>query len=620
MSGFAGCISRKYQISEFKVREIASHVSFRGTDDTCISVYNDAFMKSETGNHAFFFHHLAIPNLKQQCNQYFENDRYTLLFDGKIYNYLFLKKELENKGICFRTVSDLEVLFHGLIGYGKDYVFQLDGMFAFAFIDRKERTFLLVRDRMGIKPLCYSILNGCLIFGSEIDSIVRLMSDKPEISRQAVNLFLAFQYVPTPFTIWENVNKLPPGSFLEGKMNDLNENKTLTPQIYWDAYEQLQKEPLQCDLESLLVNSVQKQLQTNVPLGLFLSSGVDSSLLTAIVNKHFRNEQQINFFTIAFNQETLSDESKDAEQFLSAFKNDSFIHHQLCIDADYIQQSFLGMYHYTDEPFADCAMMLNHSIAQKAKEYVSVVLSGDGADELFWGYTRYNQWIRCKSQISRNAFFKKLQPLWNMIYPIKEKLKWRTENNPLAIYLYLVTSSFRNMDHLIENKSCWGLNIPDILMRRNDLPYIADIKNYLPDCGFYKVDRANMGASLDVRVPYLDHAIVNYGLRLPLKSKSTETYPSKAPLKELLFHIAPHYDIQKPKKGFNFPLKEWITSEWKDLIFSVVNKENIESVYLNPKFVKLLEQHYYKGIDHTTELWYLFNLLYWKKKKFELLY
>jgi asparagine synthase (glutamine-hydrolysing) len=616
MCGFAGVINGCRNISEHQIFRMACRVAFRGPDNTGVSIYDDLFQKNETGNNAFFFNRLAILDLDHRSNQPFEDERYTLLFNGEIYNYISLKKELENKGVVFHTSSDTEVLFQGLIHYGKNFIIRLNGMFAFAFIDRQEQSFILARDRMGIKPLCYSIYKNSLLFGSEADSIVRLLSDKPDLSKEAIDMYLAFQYVPTPYTIWKNIFKLPPGCILEGCIKDLKSSNTILPQSYWKVWDTVRKQNgTGNDLEALLTESICSQLQSDVPLGLFLSSGVDSSLLAAIINKHFRDEK-FNFFTVAFEQKTISDESSDAEQFLKGFDNPNFIHHKLFINPISLQQSILQMYDYIDEPFGDSTVVLNHGISKKAREYVTVALSGDGADELFWGYPRYDKWIETKSLFTRNKMIKNMDFLFN-IFPnrLKRKLKWITETDSTAIYLYMMTSKLGNIYNILFEQDLWGFALPDDLRKRKDLPSVIDMTSYLPDCMFYKVDRSSMGCSLEVRVPYLDNSIIDYGLTMPLTQKSTNSFTNKAPLKELLLKLAPHYDSQRPKKGFNFPLKEWIGNEWKDLFYSVITKNNLLSVGLESSLIKLLDEHYSGKRYNTTELWYLFNLLHWKDSK-----
>lgn len=501
MCGFAGIINREGKLSKQQVADIASHVSFRGPDHMGISVYDTNFVKQDSGHTVFFFNRLSILDLDSRANQPFEDDRYTLLFNGEIYNYKFIKSELQNKGVVFHTTSDTEVLFYALIYFGATIIERLNGMFAFVFIDKLKHKFIMARDRMGIKPLYFAFQGKSMAFGSEIDSVVRLLPKKPNLSKKSISLYLALQYIPTPHTIWEGIAKFPPGCYMEGSLVNLGQSACVTHKVYWDAYKQIEKEPFEQDLESLLVESIKSQMQADVPLGFFLSSGIDSSLLAAVVNKHFQ-DKQFNFFTVAFNQHVTSDESNDAGCFLRGFNNHSFAHHLLYISPDSLKQSITTMYKYVDEPFGDYAMMLNYGISQKAKEHVTVALSGDGADELFWGYPRYNQWSKYKTNFLNKWWFSPLR-LGLRFLPagrLKSALLYRTENDHLALYFYIVTSRLRNIDAIVNDHSSYWRKGIDRLSKREDLASVVDLKTYLPDCMFYKVDRSSMGASLEVRV------------------------------------------------------------------------------------------------------------------------
>ncbi|HEY5588583.1 MAG TPA: asparagine synthase (glutamine-hydrolyzing) [Candidatus Paceibacterota bacterium] len=623
MCGFAGIINREQSLSKQQVSEIARLVSFRGPDHTGISIYDTDFIRQELGETAFFFNRLSIIDLDSRSNQPFEDDRYTLLFNGEIYNYQSIKKELQDKKIVFHTTSDTEVLFRALILFGNAIIEKLNGMFAFFFIDRLEQKYILARDRMGIKPLCYSFQGKSFVFGSELDSIIRLMPKKPQLSSKSIDLYIALQYIPTPHTIWEGVAKLPPGCYIEGTINDLKKGNQINPKIYWDAYKQITEvSSIQDqDLELLLVNSIRSQMHADVPLGFFLSSGIDSSLLAAVVNKHLKTGQQFNFFTIAFDQNIIQDESNDAEFFLNGFKNDNFVHHRLNIDSNLIKNCLISMYDFIDEPFGDYATMLNYGISEKAKEYVTVALSGDGADELFWGYSRYNQWSYNKSHCSHSKLIKPLQSAVNYIPEsrIKNMLQRKMENDPFKLYFYQITSKLRNINAISNDDTCWWSNGIEKLYDRDDLASIIDLKTYLPDCMFYKVDRSSMGASLEVRVPYLDNDIIDYGLSLNLKEKTTSRFPNKAPLNEMLSKLAPHYNINLPKKGFSLPLREWISSDWKELTYSFITKDKLQSLGFPKSYYKLLDNHYEKGIDNSIELWHLLNLMIWVDNKNKIL-
>ncbi len=284
-----------------------------------------------------------------------------------------------------------------------------------------------------------------------------------------------------------------------------------------------------------------------------------------------------------------------------------------------ISDNLESMYNYFDEPFGDHAALLNWAISAKAREHVTVALSGDGADELFWGYSRYKEWA---SQVSRA--YKKL-PLLSAadsmfdVLPksrVKYTLQNMLEKNPTSIYFNMLRPRlFGFLPDVEKDSKLWCLQGLSALENRNDLPSIIDLKSYLADAMFYKVDRSSMASSLEVRVPYLDNHIVNYALTMPLSCKSTLEYGSKAPLKELLHKLAPHYNLNKPKKGFNFPLTQWLRNEWKEMTLDTITKNNIEELGLpSAQFMWVMKQFYDKKVNCTNEVWYLLNLILWHKK------
>ena len=623
MCGFGGILNSKDLINEYTISEIAKYVSFRGPDHTGISIYDEHFNSAKVGAHAFFFNRLAILDLDHRSNQPFQNDRYTLLFNGEIYNYKEIKKELESKGITFKTTSDTEVLFYALQIFGEQALSKLNGMFAFFWLDRKEKQFIIARDRVGIKPLYYKFEKQSLVFASELNSVVRLSSQKPRLDPFSVQGYLYLQYVPTPYSIVKDIFKLPPGHYIKGSIESIENNRCLVSQPYWDAYEviKLNNKIIEntTGLEEIIVRSVERQLQSDVPLGFFLSSGVDSSLLTAVVNKYFAKDRSFDFFTVAFDEKTVSDESSDASVYVDGFKNENLHLHKLSVNADYIASKIDNLYDYYDEPFGDHAALLNWVISQKARQHVTVVLSGDGADELFWGYPRYNQWFMQQKQMLRKIpLIKQGSKLLAVLPPsrIKYALIAMLESNPLEMHFNILRPKmFGYIKSITENKKMWCLSGLGQLVSRDDLVETLDIKTYLADAMLYKVDRASMAASLEVRVPYLDNDVVDYALTLPLRLKSTDQYKNKAPLKQILNKLAPHYNVNKPKKGFNFPHSEWVRSRWKDKILSTITKESLNEVGLDAApILHILDQHYHKSKNHTIEVWYIFNLILWHNK------
>ena len=625
MCGFGGILKATGQIDQSMMHRIAMKVAFRGPDNCRLSVYDDKMQKAESGTNALFFNRLAILDLDHRSDQPFEDERYALIFNGEIYNYAELKKSLNAAGYQFRTTSDTEVLFYALQHWGEKAINRLNGMFAFCWIDKFQKQFIVARDRMGIKPLYYSTQGHRFIFASDLDSVIRL-SDKPQrIDQEAVNMFLWMQFIPTPYTIMKDIFKLPPGHYIKGDLNEIESGSSVNVSTFWDAYsKEHQTEGSSATdqgLEQVLLRSLSRQLVADVPLGLFLSSGTDSSLLAAMVNKHFAREKDFHFFTISFSEDTISDESKVAGQYINGFKN-PFLHHQkLNIDPVFIRNHLEDLYDFFDEPFGDHAALLNWVISRKAKEYVTVALSGDGADELFWGYKRYEQW-----QHPSILLFDKWRVPGSLGALIKPFLgnsflgsKANLEMEPDAIKRHFTLFLHPALRHLIKDpiwrKPIWAMKGINNISCRRDLVAWLDLKTYLADAMLHKVDRASMAASLEVRVPYLDNEVVDYALSLPFRAKSNTEFSNKAIIKQLLKQLAPHYNIHRPKKGFNFPIDHWLRFKWRDLALSVLNKQSLQELGLDGKaYMKMTELYYGGESKYCIPVWYILNLVLWKRK------
>jgi len=606
------------------MERIAMKVAFRGPDNCGISVYDENMQKAESGTNALFFNRLAILDLDHRSDQPFEDERYVLIFNGEIYNYAELKKSLIAAGYQFRTTSDTEVLFYALQHWKEKAINRLNGMFAFCWIDKVQKQFIVARDRMGIKPLYYSTQGHHFIFASDLDSVIRLSEKPQQIQQEAVNMFLWMQFIPTPFTIVKDIFKLPPGHYIKGNLNEVESGPTLTVYPFWDACsakQQIQDSFGDQGLEQVLLRSLSHQLVADVPLGLFLSSGTDSSLLAAMVNKHFARERAFDFFTISFSEGTSSDESMDADQYINGFNNPFLHHHKLNIDPAFIRNHLEDLYGFFDEPFGDHAALLNWVISKKAKEYVTVALSGDGADELFWGYRRYEQWqnpsvlLFDKWRVPGSVAALAKPFLGNSFIGSKANL----EMEPDAMKRHFTLFLHPALEHLkkdpIWTKPIWAMeNISQISCRKDFVAWL-DLKTYLADAMLHKVDRASMAASLEVRVPYLDNEVVDYALSLPFQAKSNSQFAQKAIIKQLLKQLAPHYDIHRPKKGFNFPIDQWLRIKWRELALSIVNEQTLQELGLDGKaYMKMINRYYAGESKYCIPVWYILNLVLWKKK------
>ena len=625
MCGLAGVLNNAFPVHAGQLADICRMVSFRGPDSSRQRLYDEQLHPAEQGNTAVFFNRLAIIDLDARSNQPFEDERYTLIFNGEIYNYRSLRDELKSHGFVFRTTSDTEVLFYALQYWDTEALSRINGMFAFCWLDRKQRRFILSRDRVGIKPLYYRQHGQSLIFASELDSVLRLSPDRPGIEQAAIQQFLQTQFIPTPFTIIRGIFKLPPGNYLAGSWDQLQQERPLQPIAYWDAYHQAAlvkpatiADP--ADLERILVDTLSRQMVADVPLGLFLSSGVDSSLLTALVNKHFATSGDVNLFTVAFTEDTVSDESRDAADFIKGFANPHLHPHRLVIDPEVIGDHLDRLYDYFDEPFGDQTALLNWVISIKAKEYVTVALSGDGADELFWGYGRYGQWRDASLTLPGNLSVNRrigalLQPFLPGYWRSNAALQ--LEKDPVKRHFNLFASPVLSglQEKAVWQYPIWALCGIDRISHREDMVSWLDLKTYLADAMLHKVDRASMAASLEVRVPYLDNTVIDYALGLPLSAKSDTVYRHKAILKKLLTGLAPHYPIDRPKKGFNFPLDNWLRHHWRDKVLQLIDKDTLNALGLDDKpYLDIVRRYYAGDKKNCIPVWYLLNLALWYRK------
>jgi asparagine synthase (glutamine-hydrolysing) len=625
MCGFAGLLNGPFTLTKDSMTDIAAKVSWRGPDSCGVGIFDRELQTAPQGNTALFFNRLAIMDLDPRSDQPFSDERYTLTFNGEIYNYKELKAVLEKSGKRFHTTSDTEVLFYALQFWGVEALQRLNGMFAFCWLDRQEKRFLLARDRIGIKPLYYCQQESHFAFGSELDSIVRLTKTLPDVDPSAVHNYLWMQFIPTPYTIARGVFKLPPGHYIQGTWADLDQRRELSPVAFWDAYAvqplQPADKPPGEDLESVLTDSLARQLVADVPLGLFLSSGVDSSLLAALVNKHFVHSRPFNFFTVAFTEQTTSDESADALSFIKGFNNPGLITHTLAVDPHSVGEHLDELYTYFDEPFGDFASLLNWIISRKAREFVTVALSGDGADELFWGYPRYEQWrspaLGLPGGLTLDGSLARLVTPFMPGRYWSSKARLQLERDPVKRHftLFCPPAAAHLLERPIWNEDIWAMKGVEKIRDRPDLTAWLDLKTYLPDAMLYKVDRASMAASLEVRVPYLDNKVIDYALAMPLTTKSGTAFRHKAPLKELLHRLAPHYDIQRPKKGFNFPLDRWLRFEWRDRVQDMITEKSLAALGLDAKRYLPAVRRYYAGDKrYCLIVWYLFNLVLWHQK------
>ena len=580
------------------------------------------------GRAALGMRRLAIIDLK--CGQQpisTADDNLIIVFNGEIYNYLELKAELEALGHRFKTNSDTETILIAYQEFGAACLEKLRGMFAFAIWNKREESLFVARDRVGKKPLFYHVTErGNFVFGSELKVLLAHGEMKKEIDFAALDSYLTFGYVPEEFCIFKNVRKLPPASYLIFK------NGEITTKSYWDfKYEKITEIKSEAEyvaeLRELIEESVKVRLISEVPLGAFLSGGVDSSTIVGMMAR--LSDQPVKTFSIGFNEDSF-DELKYARVAAKHFNTE---HHELIVTPNLIELIDELVWHF-DEPFADQSSLPTFMVSKMAREHVTVVLSGDGGDELFAGYTRYVTDQR-RGNLDRlpRAFREKL------LKPLSETLPHGAKGKN-----YLYNASLDPIDRYIDSVSHFNpmrkksLYQPEFAARLNgdsgagaqsfheianriqtgnpidNLLYL-DSKTYLPSDILTKVDRMSMATSLEARVPLLDHKLIDYVMRIPsdLKLKGAET---KYIFRRAVRGLVPDQILDRPKQGFGVPISEWINSQLRERMRETLGgKRFAERGYFQSEYIEtLLDEHQKNRRDHSYALWILFMLELWHQK------
>jgi asparagine synthase (glutamine-hydrolysing) len=533
-----------------------------------------------------------------------------------------LRQELESatlEGIPsrFRGHSDTEILLAAVERWGLEQaVRRFVGMFAFALWDRAERHLHLVRDRLGEKPLYYGWTKGKLLFGSEIKSLRVHPSWQGEIDRDALNLFLRYNYIPAPYSIYKGILKLLPGTILTFSAQG---QETMPNTVeYWSAKEHMEKgvtSPYEGSereaidhLDILLRDSVAQQMLADVPVGAFLSGGIDSSTVVAMMQSH--SNQPVRTFTIGFGNTTFN-EAKFAREVSQHLGTD---HTELYLSANDALECIGKLPELYDEPFADSSQIPTYLISQLARTQVAVSLSGDGGDELFAGYHRYlygngiwgrTRWIpekvRAQTAVamqsvsveSWDSVFRSLRlvlPSALKQYAVGERIHKLGDvlpaNSPETMYLGFV-SEWQDAPTIVLGASEPLTGVPDRTNWNGRADFIQrmtylDIVGYLPDDILVKVDRASMGVGLEVRVPFLDHRIVEFATRLPTGMKIRNGH-GKWLLRQVLYRYVPKELIERPKWGFGLPLDEWLRGPLKPWASELLSEKYLqESGFFDP--------------------------------------
>lgn len=551
---------------------------------------------------------LSILDLDSRSNQPYTYQHLHIVFNGEIYNFESIKQELIEKQYVFETTSDTEVLVKGYHCWGKDLLSKLNGMFAFAIYDEQNNQVFCARDRLGVKPFYYYWKDGKF----EVCSQLRpLHSTNFSLNHQALSIYLDCGYIPSPLTIYNDVYKLSPGSFM---ILDLNSGQKEV-QRYWDlskvkmqriSYKQAKEE-----LHKLLIDAVKIRLQSDVPLGTFLSGGIDSAIVSAIAAKY--SEQPIKTFTIAFEDPNF-DESKVAKAYAEIIGSEHT--ETLCRPSEILEMlpHFRRVY---DEPFADSSALPSLLLNKIAKQYVTVALSGDGGDESFIGYWHLMLVDKFKKiswlpYILRKAISK--IPLHKLLGVKPETyqgiLNSKNENELIAqIFTWFGSIKLKqDLSWIQEYYGGYQSWAEEPLQRAADL----NIKLWLENDSNVKVDRASMAFSVESRSPFLDYRIVEWARTLPISYRFDGKITKKI-VRDILKEYIPEKIFTQPKKGFAVPLGNWIRSELKSDILDKLSDDFLRTIPNLDiiKFKKQLNQHLDGKYDYSFNIWKLYVLALW---------
>ncbi|MFP6620200.1 MAG: asparagine synthase (glutamine-hydrolyzing) [Pirellulaceae bacterium] len=634
MCGIAGSVWTRPElaISQDVLGKMMTSLRHRGPDDHG-TYLQDVQLEPASGSEpgvALGFRRLAIIDL-QTGNQPLANEDGSIqvIFNGEIYNFQELRNRLKRLGHEFRTESDTETIVHLYEEEGTSCFQQLNGMFSLAIWDQRQRKLILARDRFGQKPLFYRQQNGRLTFASELKGILEVPGTPRTINPHAIDLYLTYQYIPHPHSIFEGISKLPPGHYA------VYEDDQLQVQPYWQLPGQREAswdpEEAQQRTVDLLRDSVRMRMQSDVPLGAFLSGGVDSSLIVALMQQESSNP--VKTFSIGFPVREY-DETNYARQVAEHLGTD---HHEFRVEPDAVDILPQLVWHY-DEPFADSSAIPTWYVAQQTRQHVTVALSGDGGDELFAGYPRYQAvrlagWFDRMQPVKHLAAAKFWQRLpgsnryksyarrWKRFAkplhesPINRYLEWISifgDSQRLELYNDNFYQQLRDADSGWFLQSVWQQ-----YERRDAITAISltDLSTYLPCDLMTKVDIATMAHSLECRQPFLDYRLVEFAASLPIKMK-LGLKTSKLLLQKAFADQLPNQIWKRKKMGFGVPLDQWFRNELKPLTHDVLLDPQARChEFFQPETIQqLVQQHESGQQDHSQRLWAVLFLEMWMRE------
>ncbi len=640
MCGLVGFRSkRRFESFRHSLLDAATSLRHRGPDDS--GLYLD-----EKNGVGLAHRRLSIIDLSDAGRQPMssEDGKVHLVYNGEVYNFLSIRSELIKRGHAFKTGTDTEVILKAYLEWGMQCLHRFVGMFAFALWDERDESLVLARDRLGVKPLYYYQRSGDLAFASELKALMAFKNLSLEIDLESLPLFLHYQYIPAPRTIFKNTYKLLPGHYLvwNGDGSRLEQ--------YWSAprygevssRESTDEEEWLSELETRLKTAVRDRLISDVPLGALLSGGVDSSLVVALMQR--ANTAPVRTFTIGF-RETNYDEAPFASKVAKYLGTE---HTELYVTPQEALEVIPHLPELYDEPFADSSSIPTFLVCRLARSHITVALSGDGGDEQFCGYVRYwttqslvagfeglsgilktgarwvldhvpSQWAEkiykpCRDLLPQKLRVDNFQDKWERVKKILEKGD--------VSDIYRMTISLWSKEDIYQ---ATGREVPEsryeeVFRETEGWPLLArlmkvDQETYLPDAMLTKADRASMGVGLEVRVPLLDHRVVEYTSVIPdtLKFRNGT---GKYLLKKLLARYLPTSLFERPKMGFGVPIDQWFRKELRELLMDTLSPQRIKNEGLFDERVveEKVTEHLSGRANHQYRLWPLVMWEMWRER------
>ena len=568
-----------------------------------------------------------------------EDGKVWIVFNGEIYNFQELQERVLSLGHTLVTKSDTECIVHLYEEYGTGCLQYLEGMFSFAIYDSRKQRLFIARDRLGEKPLHYGVFDGTFIFGSEIKGILTHPKARRELDSLAMQKYLSLEYVPSPHSIFKGISKLPPAHYMVVEGGQIKIERYWLPDI---KTEKISENEAQEELIRLLKRSIELRLISEVPLGVFLSGGIDSSCIAALASQF--SSSPVKTFSIGFDDKSF-DESSHA---LAVAKHIGADHEVVTFSPELGFETLSELWEILDEPLADASIVPTYSLSKMTRKHVTVALAGEGGDELFGGYPTYQA--------------HKFAPMWGLMPQALRQGLLEPALNSLPVNMNNLSFDFKvkrfigaAAEPAVRRHLRWMGSIrmadqPQLLMPEHqilaetmeenilgDLPLVhlnghsprgsvhdvinnimrLDMTTYLPDDLLVKSDRASMAASLEVRLPFLAYPLVEFALKLPPELK-VHGLTTKYLLKKAVAPYLPEYIMKRPKKGFGIPVAKWLRNEFRPVVDELLGESFIkrQGIFQWPYINRLVQEHMSQKADRRKELWTLLMFQWWWKKFF----